>query len=60
MDHYKSQFTSEQLEAIYRGEAKIPDYTWHHHQDSGRMQLIPEDIHRQTGHLGGEAIQKGK
>nr|WP_240665056.1 HNH endonuclease [Neisseria meningitidis] len=20
-----------------KGEAKIPSYTWHHHQDTGRM-----------------------
>ncbi|WP_430624869.1 HNH endonuclease [Pseudomonas viridiflava] len=23
-------------------------YTWHHHQDSGRMQLVPELIHKKT------------
>ncbi|WP_417696190.1 HNH endonuclease [Pseudomonas sp.] len=26
-------------------------YTWHHHQDSGRMQLVPELIHKKTGHI---------
>ncbi|WP_303013700.1 HNH endonuclease, partial [Rodentibacter pneumotropicus] len=56
----ESQFTPEQLKAIYKGEAKIPDYTWHHHQDVGRMQLIRERMHRETGHIGGEAIKKGK
>ena len=56
----KSKFEPEQLKAIFSGQSKIPDYTWHHHQDSGRMQLIPERIHRETGHIGGEAMSKGK
>ncbi|HEZ0007199.1 TPA: HNH endonuclease, partial [Neisseria meningitidis] len=43
-----------------KGEAKIPSYTWHHHQDTGRMQLISERKHTQTGHIGGEAMDKGK
>lgn len=28
-------------------------YTWHHHQDGETMQLVPRDIHEQTGHTGG-------
>lgn len=28
-------------------------YTWHHHQDSGLMQLVDSRIHSQTGHTGG-------
>ncbi|MFQ1050085.1 HNH endonuclease [Avibacterium paragallinarum] len=56
----ENNFTSEQLNAIYRGEKKIPGFTWHHHQDTGRMQLIPERIHQETGHIGGRSIQKGK
>ncbi|WP_050170029.1 HNH endonuclease, partial [Neisseria meningitidis] len=27
-----SAFTTKQLKAIEKGESKIPDYTWHHHQ----------------------------
>lgn len=27
--------------------------TWHHHQDGTTMQLVPRDIHAQTGHTGG-------
>ncbi|MDR1402017.1 MAG: HNH endonuclease [Puniceicoccales bacterium] len=26
---------------------------WHHHQDVGRMQLVPENIHEDVGHVGG-------
>jgi hypothetical protein len=34
-----------------------PDgYTWHHHQDHGRMQLIPREIHEATGHTGGFSL----
>lgn len=54
-----SQFTDAQLRAIRGGKDKIPGYTWHHHQDTGRMQLVPEDIHRRTGHIGGESMAQG-
>ena len=43
-----------------KGKSKIPNYTWHHHQDTGRMQLINEDLHHDTGHIGWEAMSKGK
>ena len=48
------------LKAIEKGESKIPDYTWHHHQDTGRMQLVPEKSHHDTGHIGWEAMNKGR
>jgi hypothetical protein len=31
-------------------------YTWHHHQDYGRMQLVEFDIHKRTGHTGGFSL----
>jgi hypothetical protein len=31
------------------------DYTWHHHQEPGLMQLIESKVHRLTGHTGGFA-----
>jgi hypothetical protein len=49
----RNQFTQKQLEAIYSGKGQIPEFTWHHHQDTGRMQLIREEIHNKTGHVGG-------
>ncbi|EMR8110948.1 HNH endonuclease [Neisseria gonorrhoeae] len=55
-----SAFTTKQLKAIEKGESKIPDYTWHHHQDTGRMQLINEGLHHDTGHIGWRAMSKGK
>ena len=55
----RSQFSPEQLKAIQSGRSKIPGLTWHHHQDRGRMQLVLEDKHK-VGHIGGDAIHKGK
>ncbi len=34
-------------------------YTWHHHQDSGRMQLVPTDLHARTAHTGGASLWAG-
>jgi len=31
-------------------------YTWHHHQTTGRMQLVETKIHSKTGHTGGFAL----
>lgn len=55
-----SGFTAKQMQQIESGKSKIDGYTWHHHQDSGRMQLVPELIHSKTGHIGGEAMGGGK
>ena len=51
-----TKFSTEQLEAIQAGEAKIPGYTWHHHQDVGRLQLVDEELQAKTGHIGGESM----
>ena len=56
----RSRFTQPQLDAIQGGRAKIPDFTWHHHQDTGRMQLVPSATHRRTGHIGGESLSGGQ
>jgi hypothetical protein len=37
-----------------------PYFTWHHHQDVGRMQLVPRTIHRDTGHIGGFEMWYGR
>ena len=55
-----SMFTPEQLAAIRSGSPEIPDFIWHHHQDNGRMQLIDKTLHKETGHVGGNAMSKGK
>lgn len=49
-------FTSEQLRMITAGEEKIPGYTWHHHQEMGRMQLVQEKVHNELKHIGGDNL----
>ena len=56
----RSQFSPEQLKAIQSGRSKIPELTWHHHQDRGRMQLVRERDHNTAKHIGGDAMSKGK
>ncbi|MFZ6757921.1 HNH endonuclease [Undibacterium sp. Ji50W] len=53
------KFAAAQLKAIQRGSERIPDYTWHHHQDTRRMQLVPEKIHGTARHVGWESMSKG-
>ena len=52
------KFDARQLWQIQSGRAKIDKFTWHHHQDLGRMQLVPTDIHSPTGHVG-NALAEG-
>lgn len=40
------------IDAKYRRENQL---VWHHHQDTGRMQLIPRDLHNAVRHSGGYA-----
>ncbi|WP_109427035.1 DUF637 domain-containing protein [Aggregatibacter kilianii] len=58
-DGIKKQFNAEQVAAIKAGKEKIPNYTWHHHQDTGRMQLVPSKLHAETGHIGGNSMENG-
>ncbi|MEM4725110.1 MAG: HNH endonuclease, partial [Candidatus Hadarchaeum sp.] len=53
-------FTPVQLREIEKESSTIPGYTWHHHQDTGRMQLVPRDVHQATGHSGWESMHKGQ
>lgn len=53
-------FDEKQSAQIKHGLEKIKGYTWHHHQDSGRMQLVPEDVHEWARHVGGDALWGAK
>ncbi|WP_100333115.1 HNH endonuclease [Bacillus alkalisoli] len=54
----QSQFSSMQLEQIQDGET--PDgYTWHHHEEMGKIQLVETEPHDQSGHTGGRSIWGG-
>ncbi|PQO43844.1 HNH endonuclease [Blastopirellula marina] len=33
----------------------VEGFTWHHHQDPGRMQLVPQGLHAFYGHHGGRS-----
>lgn len=49
------KFTEEEIQLFKIG--KTPEhYTWHHHQDAGRMQLVDYQTHHDTGHTGGYKI----
>jgi hypothetical protein len=56
----KSNFTDKQLKAIEKENSKIPDYTWHHHQDGETLQLVDQTLHSKTGHTGGRAVTGGR
>lgn len=54
----RSHFTPLQLEQILQGET--PDgYVWHHHETLGRLELVEESVHANTGHTGGRFIWGG-
>lgn len=50
-----AKFDDVQREQIMDGQT--PDgYTWHHHEESGRMQLVDTQTHELTRHTGGYSI----
>jgi filamentous hemagglutinin len=46
-------FAREQMIAIQGGKERIPGFTWHHHQDHGKMKLVDREIHSKISHVGG-------
>jgi hypothetical protein len=48
-------FSPKQIEQIRKGY-KPEGLTWHHHQSTGKLQLVDSKIHQKTGHTGGTAI----
>lgn len=52
---FKSKFTPSQIEQIKKGK-KPDEYTWHHHQTRGVMQLVHKSYHENTSHTGGFSI----
>jgi hypothetical protein len=55
---FGKQFTQKQLDQISKG-IKPEGYTWHHHQDTGVLQLVDSALHQKTGHTGGRSIWGG-
>ena len=51
----KNKFTKKEIIEFKNGN--LPDkYTWHHHQDSGVLQLVDRDTHAKVRHNGGYSI----
>ncbi|MED1945307.1 MULTISPECIES: Ig-like domain-containing protein [Brevibacillus] len=60
----KGTFTAEEKKLIDQAAAgknqgRIANYTWHHHQVEGKIELIPLFVHRSVTHTGGNAIWGG-
>ena len=51
-----ADFTAANKAAGYSSTPK--GFTWHHHQTTGRMQLVETGVHSQTGHTGGFSLWK--
>ena len=51
-------FTSKQLQQIMDEAPYIDDLTWHHHQVTGKMQLVDSNKHS-VNHLGGNKLWGG-
>jgi DNase/tRNase domain of colicin-like bacteriocin len=54
-------FTEDQIESIDKGDGSIgrdksAKLTWHHHQDTGKMVLVPYDLNNTFKHTGGHKI----
>ena len=54
----KNKFTESEWNDLLNGK-KLANYTWHHHEETGKLQLVDRKIHRMTGHTGGRAIWGG-
>lgn len=52
------KFTDRQLEQIKAGY-RPEGYTWHHHQETGKMQLVDSSKHEISKHTGGKSIWGG-
>lgn len=52
----ESLFSEKQLQQIIDGKARIDKLTWHHHQATGKMQLVSSEVHGSANHTGGNAI----
>jgi hypothetical protein len=52
------KFTEKEIAMLKEG--LVPEtLTWHHHQDTGRMQIVDYYEHQVSGHTGGRAIWGG-
>lgn len=55
----KKIFNEKQLQQINSGEYRIYGLRWHHHQVSGKMQLVLVNGHDSVRYLGGKELWGG-
>lgn len=55
---FRDQFDERQKDNIESGYTPY-GYTWHHNEETGKMQLVDYDTHQKTGHTGGRSIWGG-
>ena len=55
----RNKFTKQDIKKFSEGETPSK-YTWHHHQNSGVLELVDYEIHSKTPHVGGYSIWGGK
>lgn len=51
----RSKFSKREIKMFSNGETP-GKYTWHHHQDAGKLQLVEYNVHSKTSHVGGYSI----
>ena len=52
-------FTRNEMNDLKSGETPAR-YTWHHHQNKGKLQLVSRKIHSEVNHIGGYKIWGGE
>lgn len=49
---------TEDIKELLNGNS-LNGYTWHHHEEPGKLQLVDEDYHQHNGHTGGRELWGG-
>lgn len=56
---FREQFSERARYDIENGNIPPYGYTWHHNEETGKMQLVDYDAHQKTGHTGGKTVWGG-
>lgn len=56
---FREQFSERAQYDIENGNIPPYGYTWHHSEETGKMQLLDYETHQKTGHTGGKTIWGG-
>jgi len=58
----KMGLTEKQIDFLCKSspaQKSPPGLTWHHHQETGKMQLVQTKLHQRFAHIGGMEIWGG-